>query len=99
MDDVTSSLSKSFQWELSSKIAKADAELSQLEKQIREKLDGKWDDLVKLAGASGEFENRRKAFILLYAHLLRLPVTNVTLQKGESPRLIPLPINAFLTRP
>lgn len=82
MDDVTTSLSKSFQWELTAKMVKADGELTQLEKQIKEKLDGKWDDLVRLAEASKEFENRRKAFILLYAHLLRLPVTNATLQKG-----------------
>ena len=59
-----------------------DAELSKLDKQIREKLGPKWDDLLKLADASGGNENRRKAFVLLYAHLLRLPITNTTLQKG-----------------
>ena len=82
IDDVTGSLGKSFQWEFTSKLAKADAELSKLDKQIREKLGPKWDDLLKLADASGGNENRRKAFVLLYAHLLRLPITNTTLQKG-----------------
>lgn len=83
MDDVASSLGKAFEWELP-RPGKADAELEQLEKQIKEKLDGKWDELVKLADAlPGQHENRRRAFILLYAHLLRLHVSSPTLQKGK----------------
>lgn len=84
MDDVTSSLGKSFEWELSgSKGGKVDAELAQLESQIKEKLGEKWDELVKLAEASPkDHKSRRRAFVLLYAHLLRLPIQSSTLLKG-----------------
>ena len=94
MDDVTSSLGKAFEWEKTGvKLGKAEAEVEQLERQIKEKLGGKWDELVKLADAlPGKYENRRRAFTLLYAHLLRIPVTNATLQEGE------FRLNASITR-
>ena len=83
MDDVTTSLGKAFEWEHPLKIGKAEAELGQLDKQIRATLESKWDELLKLAHAlPGKHVNRRRAFTLLYAHLLRLPVTDSTLQKG-----------------
>ena len=55
MDDVTSSLGKAFEWELSSsKASKAEAELEQLEKQIKTKLNSNepidtdyWEHLLK----------------------------------------------------
>lgn len=90
MDDVTASLGKAFEWDVPTKVGKAETDLEQLEKQIKDKLEDKWDELVKLAEAlPGKHENRRRAFILLYSHLLRLPVTNPTLQKGtfEMPSL------------
>lgn len=90
IDDVTGSLGKTFEWELpASKVRKADAELAQLEKQIKEKLEDKWDELVKLTEAApGKLKKRRRAFTLLYAHLLRLPVSNTTLQNGETECLV-----------
>ncbi|KAI0352788.1 DnaJ-domain-containing protein [Trametes cingulata] len=100
IDDVTSTLGKSFEWELpKAKLGKAEAELAQLETQIKEKLNGKWDELVKLAEAiPKEHESRRRAFILLYAHLLRLPVQNATLQKEQTQVLLQTPtlLNAML---
>lgn len=88
IDEVTSSLGKAFEWDLpKSKLGKADAELVELENKIKEKLNGKWDELVKLAEATPKAHaKRRRAFILLYAHLLRLPVQNPTLQKGMRKR-------------
>ncbi|EIW62313.1 DnaJ-domain-containing protein [Trametes versicolor FP-101664 SS1] len=100
MDDVTSSLGKSFEWELpGSKAGKVDAELAQLESQIKEKLGEKWDELVKLAEASPkDHKSRRRAFVLLYAHLLRLPIQNSTLLKEQTQVLLQTPtlLNAML---
>ena len=54
-----------------------------MERQIKEKINGKWDELIKLAGAAPkEAESLRRAFILLYAHLLRVPVLHPRLKKG-----------------
>ncbi|KAI0687349.1 translocation protein sec63 [Earliella scabrosa] len=94
MDDVTSSLGKAFEWEKTGvKLGKAEAEVEQLERQIKEKLGGKWDELVKLADAlPGKYENRRRAFTLLYAHLLRIPVTNATLQEEQTRVLLQTPV-------
>ncbi|OSD01694.1 DnaJ-domain-containing protein [Trametes coccinea BRFM310] len=100
IDEVTSSLGKAFEWDLpKSKLGKADAELVELEKKIKEKLNGKWDELVKLAEATPKAHaKRRRAFILLYAHLLRLPVQNPTLQKEQTQALLQTPalLNAML---
>ncbi|TFK88071.1 DnaJ-domain-containing protein [Polyporus arcularius HHB13444] len=93
MDDVTASLGKAFEWDVPTKVGKAEADLEQLEKQIKDKLEDKWDELVKLAEAlPGKHENRRRAFILLYSHLLRLPVTNPTLQKEQTDILLQTPV-------
>ncbi|KAI8984903.1 DnaJ-domain-containing protein [Trametes punicea] len=100
IDDVTSSLAKAFEWELASaKLGKAESELAELERRIKEKLNGKWDELVKLAEAvPKQHERRRRAFILFYAHLLRLPVQHPTLQKEQTQLLLQTPIllNAML---
>ncbi|KAI0773666.1 DnaJ-domain-containing protein [Fomes fomentarius] len=94
IDDVAGSLGRTFEWELpASKVRKADAELAQLEKQIKEELEDKWDELVKLAEAApGKFKKRRRAFTLLYAHLLRLPVSNTTLQNELTEILLHTPV-------
>ncbi|KAH9853350.1 DnaJ-domain-containing protein [Lenzites betulinus] len=100
MDDVTGSLGKSFEWELPrAKVGKVDAELKQLEVQIKSSLGDKWDDLVKLAEATAKGHgSRRRAFILLYAHLLRLPVQSSILQKEQTRILLQTPtlLNAML---
>ncbi|KAI0751668.1 translocation protein sec63 [Daedaleopsis nitida] len=93
MDDVTSSLGKSFEWEMSAKVGKAESDLEQLEKQVSEKLDGKWEELVKLAEAvPGEHERRRRAFILFYAHFLRLPISSAALQKEQTSIILQTPV-------
>ena len=45
----------------------------------------KWKEIRELVGGQ---EWRRKALILLYAHLLRIPITKANLQKGETCRFI-----------
>ncbi|CDO70306.1 hypothetical protein BN946_scf184370.g7 [Trametes cinnabarina] len=100
IDEVAGSLGKAFEWDLpNSKLGKADAELAELEKKIKERLHGKWDELLKLADAdSKQYAKRKRAFILLYAHLLRLPVQNPTLQKEQTQVLLQTPplLNAML---
>lgn len=85
IDDVIGSLGKAFEWERPHvKASKQESELVELETKIQEQLDIKWSELKKLAEAiPGSHESRRRALVLLYAHLLRLPVTNSTLRKGE----------------
>lgn len=83
MDEVVGSLGKSFEWERPQKTRTA--ELDELEKSIKARLGTKWDSLKKLAEVVPEqHEARRRSFILLYAHLLRLPVTNSALKSGSS---------------
>ncbi|KAI0637606.1 DnaJ-domain-containing protein [Trametes polyzona] len=100
LDDVASSLGKAFEWELpKSNLGKVDGELSSLENKIKAELGDKWDELVKLAEATPkEHAIRRRAFILLYAHLLRLKVYAPTLQKEQTRVLLQTPslLNAMV---
>ncbi|KAI0759710.1 DnaJ-domain-containing protein [Trametes elegans] len=100
IDEVTSTLGKAYEWELpKANLNKADDELARLEQQIKEKLADKWGDLLKLAEAvPKEHQSRRRALILLYAHLLRLPVQHPTLQKEQTRVLLQTPtlLNALL---
>jgi translocation protein SEC63 len=59
------------------------AELAELETVIKEQLGAKWTEVRKLAqDYSGELHgSRRKALVLLYAHLLRLEVKSAALKK------------------
>lgn len=82
MDDVLSTLGKSFEWERP-KITMEQKELAELETAISEKLGDKWTSLRKFAEINESHERRRIAFALLYAHLLRLPV-NPSLRKGTA---------------
>lgn len=81
MDDVLSTLGKSYEWERP-KVAADDKEIEELEKTIAEKLGDKWISLRKNAEVDRGHERRRIAFDLLYAHLLRIPLSH-TLRKGQ----------------
>ncbi|OBZ66644.1 Translocation protein sec63 [Grifola frondosa] len=99
MDEVVGSLGKTFEWEHPTKKSKEEHELVDLEKQIKEKLDLKWSELTKLAEAlPGKHENRRRAFILLYAHLLRISLQSVSLREEQTDLLLQTPtlLNAML---
>ena len=83
IDEVVSSLGKSFEYERARTKGNA-AALDALEKQIETQLGAKWGSLKKLAEVvPKQYETRRRSFILLYAHLLRLPVESASLRKGS----------------
>ena len=83
VEEVVSALGKAYQWELSAVKTKSDAELTEIETVIKEQLGAKWTEVRRLAqNYSGELhESRRKALVLLYAHLLRLEVKDAGLKK------------------
>ncbi|PIL36583.1 transporter [Ganoderma sinense ZZ0214-1] len=98
MDDVTASLGKAFENEIA-KAGKAESELDKLESQIQERLAAKWEELVRLAEfVPGEHDTRRRAFILLYAHFLRVPLQSAALQKEQTALLLQTPalLNSML---
>lgn len=82
IDEVVASLGKSFEYERSHATGNP-AVLDDLEKQIEAQLGSKWGSLKSLAEIVPKVdETRRRSFILLYAHLLRLPVQSSSLRKG-----------------
>lgn len=83
MEDVVSALGKAYKWELSA--STPNAEIDQLEKTVKEKLGSKFTEVTKLTqDYNGELhESRRKALVLLYAHLLRLDIKDSSLKKRE----------------
>jgi len=83
VEEVIGALGKAYQWELSAVKTKSDAELAEIEKVIKELLGAKWTEVRTLAqNYNGELhESRRKALVLLYAHLLRLEVKDAGLKK------------------
>lgn len=84
IDEVVGTLGKSFEWERSQLKSKA-AELDELESRIKAKLGSKWATLKQFAEVGKEqYETRRRAFILLYAHLLRLSISSSSLRAGQS---------------
>jgi translocation protein SEC63 len=56
-------------------------ELDALEGMVRKKLGDKWESLTQVV----DFKDARgrRAVVLLYAHLLRLPVEHASLIKGR----------------
>lgn len=97
IDEVVASLGKSLEYERP-KPANFPSELADLEKQIEAALGPKWGNLKTLAEVvPKEYPARRRAFVLLYAHLLRLPVPSASLRKGESGNSLQLAISAHAT--
>lgn len=94
-EEVLATFGKAYQFELSAQKAKPTPELDELEKQIKEKSAAKWSEVSRLCGTDAP---RRKALILLYAHLLRLPIQSATLRSEQSEILLqtPLLLNALL---
>ncbi|KAF8075961.1 hypothetical protein FPV67DRAFT_1649028 [Lyophyllum atratum] len=88
-EDVLGTFGKAYQWELPANKAKPTPELDELEKQIKEKTGSKWDEVKHLCGQDAA---RRKALILLYAHLLRLRLHSTTLQSEQNEILLQTPL-------
>jgi len=83
MDEVVGTLGKSFEWEWPKRTTKPWKELDAIDSQIGKKLGCKWLEIHNLAGSNGQ-GCKRRALILLYAHLLRLPVSMPSLHEGSS---------------
>jgi len=86
MDDVLGSLGKTYEWERP-KVTVSEKELKELEAAISERLGDKWTAVRKLAEADRGRDGRRAAFALLYAHLIRLPLSP-SLRKEQSETLL-----------
>jgi translocation protein SEC63 len=84
MEDVVGALGKAYQFEPTrAERASADRELAALEKTIEERLGAKWREVRRLTEVGNEvMDARRRALVLLYAHVLRLPVQDSSLEKG-----------------
>jgi translocation protein SEC63 len=80
MEEVIGTFGKAYQWELPAKSSKSDAELDRLEKEIKKQAVSKWEEARTLCG---DHDSRRKALILIYAHLLRIPIQKASLQEGN----------------
>jgi translocation protein SEC63 len=85
MDEVIGTLGKAFSWEKKIVIKTAHkSEFEALEGTIKQALGHHWTQVVKLAEAKGaEHATRKRALILLYSHLLPVPVPS-SLQDGSS---------------
>ncbi|RDB15649.1 Translocation protein sec63 [Hypsizygus marmoreus] len=88
LEEVIGTFGKAFQWELSEKKSKPVPELDQLEKTIKERVGSKWDEVKKLCGSDA---SRRKALVLIYAHLLRLDITSSSLKTEQREILLQTP--------
>ena len=86
-EEVVSALGKAFEWELPAiKGAQTDdAELDELDKSISSKAGTQYVEVKKLArDAQGQLhESRRRALILIYAHLTRTEIKSARLQNGQ----------------
>lgn len=85
LPDVVAALGKAAEWD--SVHAKAKAAhlkaLDALDTRITRELGEKWAELKAAVLPKGESHaGRRQALVLLYAHLLRIPVSDAALQKG-----------------
>ncbi|KAF8164785.1 Sec63 Brl domain-containing protein [Crassisporium funariophilum] len=100
MEEVVGALGKAYKWELPVTKSKASTEMEQIEKSIKERLGSKWTEVRKLAqDYDGELhEQRRKALVLLYAHMLRLEIQDAGLRKQQKQVILqtPLLLNALL---
>ena len=81
VEEVITALAKAYKWEVAA--TKPNAELDKLEIAIKAQLGARWIELRELIlDDNGELhESRRKALVLLYAHLLRLDLHSAGLKK------------------
>ena len=91
MGTVVGTLGRAFEWEGPPAQAVAD-ELADLEKKIKRVEGKKWAEVKSLAGITEKgklsgVDGRRQALIVLYAHLMRIPIYDPSLQKCAYPFL------------
>lgn len=93
LEEVLAILARAYTWDgpstslLGSSPAQSSPELDALEKKVKEKVGAtQWAKVLRLAGVKGlDQDKRRYALILLYAHLLREPVTKSLQDRGWFP--------------
>lgn len=102
IDELVGLLGKGFAKELQLNSGTA-GELKALEKKVREGLGEKWRTLADAAGVRKSKDTRR-AFLLVSAHLLRIPVSNQSLRDEQlkillqSPQVLSSLLNICLSR-
>jgi translocation protein SEC63 len=85
MEDVVGTLGKAYQFELSDVgVKKSDVNIDRLESEIEKRAGAKWSEVRKIAkDVDGKLHvKRRRALVLLYAHLLRIDISDEKLQRG-----------------
>ncbi|KAF5322656.1 hypothetical protein D9619_001280 [Psilocybe cf. subviscida] len=99
-EQLVAALGKAYKWELPPSKSATMEELRTLEETISEKLGAQWTEVKKLAkDHDGSLHaSRRTALVLIYAHLLRLDINDITLKKQQKEVLLqtPLLLNALL---
>ncbi|KAH9172135.1 Sec63 Brl domain-containing protein [Lactarius sanguifluus] len=100
VDDVVSALSSATEWETMAPKSSASSDaLRALEKSIEVELGPRWiRTRQQFKRATGKLDARWDSLVLLYAHLLRLPVEDPVLQKRQTQVLLQTPalLNALL---
>jgi translocation protein SEC63 len=98
MDEVIGTLGQAYLWEWPKPKRKASLEVDKTEAIIEQTLGNKWREIRRQAGLvdPGPLDNRRRALVLLYAHLLRLPLSEATLRNGASVSSVPSPYCSLL---
>ncbi|KAK2464479.1 hypothetical protein APHAL10511_003458 [Amanita phalloides] len=97
MNEVVTTLGKSFSWELSPKSSSSDVvELQRLEREISNKAGKVWKTVESVL--SPKDEARRRGIILIYAHMLRIGVKrlNLVTEQAQILQQAPLLLNALL---
>lgn len=97
MQDVVLALGEAKEWaQLETKATTGDEKLKSLEEQVAEKLGDSWKTVR--APVKENEQGRLRALVLLYAHLLRIPVQDATLESQQARVLLNTPslLNAYL---
>lgn len=93
--EIVGTLGKAYQWEKPLKNPKNDTDFKALEKEVEGKGGDSWKTAKKLIENN---PSRRRALVLIYAHLLRLPISKPALIKEQAQVLLQTPslLNALL---
>ncbi|KAG1811249.1 Sec63 Brl domain-containing protein [Suillus subaureus] len=97
MKEVIGALGQAYRWETT--WAGTAVGLEELEKQIDEKMGDEWKEVKDLVAPGGKCEGtEQRALVLLYAHFLRLTISNEALKQEQAKLLLqaPMLLNALL---
>lgn len=97
MKEVIGALGQAYHWETT--WAGNAAGLEELEKQINEKTGDQWREVKNLVAPGGKCEGtEQRALVLLYAHFLRLKISDEALKQEQAKLLLQAPVllNALL---